>query len=229
MDKAPETERQRLSRFPISRNCPAIMARFVEEAGKGDRRLSQAARGAPGQSGLRRRGRRGRQDARPRRRIVDGRSAEGHRGAESPRHPVPRPVGLDPEARPGRGRRSGRRTGAEGQRASRTPNGPNNPVFDFLKQAYLITSPLGRGRGRRRRHGIDDHTRTRRASTCKQISSALSPSNFLPTNPELIRETFKRERRQSRARHAPCWRRISRRATASCGSARPIRATSRSA
>ena len=38
--------------------------------------------------------------------------------------------------------------------------------------------------------GVDEHTRHKAQFYLRQISSALSPSNFLLTNPELIRETL---------------------------------------
>jgi polyhydroxyalkanoate synthase len=39
--------------------------------------------------------------------------------------------------------------------------------------------------------GLDEHTKHKARFYVKQISGALSPSNFLATNPELIRETVK--------------------------------------
>ncbi len=70
------------------------------------------------------------------------------------------------------------------------PEWSENPVFDFIKQAYLITSRWAEGLVDGA-EGIDDHTRNKARFYLKQISGALSPSNFLPTNPELIRETLK--------------------------------------
>ena len=64
-----------------------------------------------------------------------------------------------------------------------------NPVFDFLKQGYLITT-------RWAEHlvdnaeGIDEHTRHKAQFYLRQLSGALSPSNFVMTNPELIRRTL---------------------------------------
>ena len=70
------------------------------------------------------------------------------------------------------------------------PEWSENPVFDFLKQAYLITTrwadEVCRGA-----EGLDEHTKQKARFYVKQISGALSPSNFLVTNPELIRETVK--------------------------------------
>jgi polyhydroxyalkanoate synthase len=70
------------------------------------------------------------------------------------------------------------------------PEWQENPVFDFLKQAYLITSAwadqLVEGA-----EGLDEHTRDKARFYVKQIASALSPSNFIATNPELLRETLR--------------------------------------
>ncbi|WP_046863541.1 class I poly(R)-hydroxyalkanoic acid synthase [Microvirga massiliensis] len=70
------------------------------------------------------------------------------------------------------------------------PEWAENPIFDFLKQAYLITTEWAE-RLVDEADGLDDHTRHKAAFYVRQISSALSPSNFVATNPELIRETIK--------------------------------------
>jgi polyhydroxyalkanoate synthase len=70
------------------------------------------------------------------------------------------------------------------------PEWSQNPIFDFLKQAYLITTRWADDMVDRA-DGVDDHTRRKAGFYVKQISSALSPSNFLATNPELIRETIR--------------------------------------
>ncbi|MDR7036773.1 polyhydroxyalkanoate synthase [Methylobacterium sp. BE186] len=64
-----------------------------------------------------------------------------------------------------------------------------NPVFDFLKQSYLITSRWAEGLVERA-EGIDEHTRHKAQFYLRQITGALSPSNFVMTNPELIRHTL---------------------------------------
>ena len=70
------------------------------------------------------------------------------------------------------------------------PEWSQNPVFDFLKQAYLITSRWADTLVDKA-EGLDDDTRQKARFYVKQLSGALSPSNFLATNPELIRETLK--------------------------------------
>ena len=69
------------------------------------------------------------------------------------------------------------------------PEWSENPVFDFLKQAYLISSRWAEDLVEDA-NGLDERTRHKAQFYLKQISSALSPSNFLLTNPELIRETM---------------------------------------
>ena len=70
------------------------------------------------------------------------------------------------------------------------PEWSRNAVFDFVKQAYLVTSHWAEAMVEEA-DGIDPHTRQKAAFYVKQLSSALSPSNFLVTNPELIRETMR--------------------------------------
>ncbi|WP_274629572.1 PHA/PHB synthase family protein [Arvimicrobium flavum] len=68
------------------------------------------------------------------------------------------------------------------------PEWGKNAFFDFLKQAYLVTS---RWAGDLVEHaeGLDEHTKHKAGFYVKQISNAISPSNFILTNPELFRET----------------------------------------
>ncbi len=70
------------------------------------------------------------------------------------------------------------------------PDWSTNAVFDFLKQAYLVTTHWAETMVDDVQD-LDDHTRSKARFYVKQLSSALSPSNFVPTSPELLRETFK--------------------------------------
>jgi polyhydroxyalkanoate synthase len=70
------------------------------------------------------------------------------------------------------------------------PEWSENPIFDFLKQAYLISSRWAEDLVENA-DGLDERTRHKAQFYLKQLSSALSPSNFLLTNPELIRETLR--------------------------------------
>ena len=69
------------------------------------------------------------------------------------------------------------------------PEWSQNQFFDFLKQAYLLTAKWGE-RLVTEASGVDEHTRAKAAFYVKQITNAISPSNFVLTNPELLRETL---------------------------------------
>jgi polyhydroxyalkanoate synthase len=69
------------------------------------------------------------------------------------------------------------------------PEWRTNPYFDFIKQAYVLTTRWADDLVRRADE-LDPHTRDKAAFYLKQVTSALSPSNFLATNPELLRTTL---------------------------------------
>ena len=69
------------------------------------------------------------------------------------------------------------------------PEWTENPFFDALRQSYLATTDWAQ-RMVREADGVDDHTRHKAEFYVKQIANAVSPSNFVLTNPELLRETF---------------------------------------
>jgi polyhydroxyalkanoate synthase subunit PhaC len=69
------------------------------------------------------------------------------------------------------------------------PEWSENPYFDFLKQAYLATTQWADGLVREA-DGLDEHTRHKADFYLKQIAGAISPSNFIATNPELLRTTL---------------------------------------
>ena len=64
-----------------------------------------------------------------------------------------------------------------------------NPYFDFIKQAYLLATRWAESLVDEA-EGLDAHTRHKAQFYLRQLTSMLSPSNFLPTNPELIRHTL---------------------------------------
>ncbi|HEY6834585.1 MAG TPA: class I poly(R)-hydroxyalkanoic acid synthase, partial [Pseudolabrys sp.] len=68
------------------------------------------------------------------------------------------------------------------------PEWSQNQFFDFLKQAYLLTAQWGDRLVKDAE--VDEHTRKKAEFYVKQIANAVSPSNFVLTNPELLRETF---------------------------------------
>jgi polyhydroxyalkanoate synthase subunit PhaC len=78
---------------------------------------------------------------------------------------------------------------AAGDKRFADPEWTSNQFFDFLKQAYLLTTNwanhLVSDAG-----GLDPHTKHKAEFYMRQIVNALSPSNFVLTNPELLRETL---------------------------------------
>lgn len=64
----------------------------------------------------------------------------------------------------------------------------DNPFFDWLRQSYLLTSRWA-GELVEKTEGIDPQTRAKAAFYTRLLSSVVSPSNFMPTNPELLRAT----------------------------------------
>jgi polyhydroxyalkanoate synthase len=69
------------------------------------------------------------------------------------------------------------------------PEWSQNQFFDFLKQAYLLTTNWA-DHLVKNAEGVDEHTRKKAEFYVKQIAAAVSPSNFVLTNPELLRETL---------------------------------------
>ncbi len=70
------------------------------------------------------------------------------------------------------------------------PEWSENPYFDFVKQAYLVTTRWA-DRLVEKADGLDEHTKHKAGFYVKQLAGALSPSNFVPTNPELLRTTLR--------------------------------------
>ncbi len=69
------------------------------------------------------------------------------------------------------------------------PEWSQNQFFDFLKQAYLLTAGWA-GKLVKDADGLDPHTRQKAEFYVRQIMNAVAPTNFVLTNPELLRETF---------------------------------------
>jgi polyhydroxyalkanoate synthase len=65
----------------------------------------------------------------------------------------------------------------------------DNQFFDFLKQFYLVTARWAE-QIVDDAAGLDEHTRQKAAFYVRQITNALAPSNFVVTNPEVLRETL---------------------------------------
>jgi polyhydroxyalkanoate synthase len=71
----------------------------------------------------------------------------------------------------------------------RDPEWRSNQFFDFILQLYLLTTQWAEELVRNA-EGIDPHTRKKAEFYVQQITNAISPSNFVLTNPEVLRETL---------------------------------------
>jgi polyhydroxyalkanoate synthase len=69
------------------------------------------------------------------------------------------------------------------------PEWKTNQFFDFVKQLYLLTTQWAQDLVRNA-DGLDPHTRKKAEFYVQQIANAISPSNFVLTNPEVLRETL---------------------------------------
>ena len=67
------------------------------------------------------------------------------------------------------------------------PEWSSNQFFDFLKQAYLLTVQFS-DRLVKDAEGLDPMTRQKAEFYLRQIVNAIAPSNFVLTNPELLRD-----------------------------------------
>jgi polyhydroxyalkanoate synthase len=78
---------------------------------------------------------------------------------------------------------------ASGDRRFRDKDWQENQIFDFIKQSYLVTSnwlqKTVAGVG-----GMDSREQARATFYAKQFVDAIAPSNFVLTNPEVLRETL---------------------------------------
>jgi len=77
---------------------------------------------------------------------------------------------------------------APGDKRFSDPEWTSNQFFDFLKQVYLLTSQWADKLVADA--DVDAHTRRKAEFYMRQIVNALAPTNFILTNPELLRETF---------------------------------------
>jgi polyhydroxyalkanoate synthase len=85
---------------------------------------------------------------------------------------------VDPVVKPG-----------PGDSRFRDPEWNENPLFDFFKQAYLLGVNWAEDLVKSA-EGVEELTRRRAQFRLAQITSALSPSNFPFTNPEVLRTTL---------------------------------------
>jgi polyhydroxyalkanoate synthase len=69
------------------------------------------------------------------------------------------------------------------------PEWKSNQFFDFVMQLYLLSTRWAQNLVRDA-EGIDPHTRKKAEFYVQQITNAIAPSNFVFTNPEVLRETL---------------------------------------
>ncbi|MCB1509211.1 MAG: class I poly(R)-hydroxyalkanoic acid synthase, partial [Hyphomicrobiaceae bacterium] len=69
------------------------------------------------------------------------------------------------------------------------PEWSRNEFFSFLRDMYLATTKWADDLVDEA-SDLDEHTRAKAGFYIKQIGAALSPTNFVMTNPELLRETL---------------------------------------
>ena len=103
----------------------------------------------------------------------------------------------------------------------------DNPFFDFLKQAYVLTTDWAEDLVKHADE-MDPHARDKARFYLKQVSAAFAPSNFVGTNPELLRATLA-ESGENLARGLRMLAEDIEAGRATSASARPTRAPSSSA
>lgn len=78
---------------------------------------------------------------------------------------------------------------APGDKRFKDKDWTESQVFDFIKQSYLLSARWLQST-MADVHGLDETTRKRVDFYTKQFVDALSPTNFVLTNPEVLRTTF---------------------------------------
>ncbi len=79
-------------------------------------------------------------------------------------------------------------TPSPGDKRFADPEWTTNQFYDFLKQAYLLSARWAKDLVADA--ALDPHTKHKAEFYVRQITNAFSPSNFVLTNPELMRETL---------------------------------------
>lgn len=77
----------------------------------------------------------------------------------------------------------------KGDKRWRSEDWSTNPVFDAIKQSYLLNQHFLMGLVGNV-EGVDDKTKRKVEFLTRQMTDALSPTNFAMTNPDVIRETM---------------------------------------
>lgn len=77
-----------------------------------------------------------------------------------------------------------------GDRRFHSPEWSENLLFDFIKQSYLMTSSWMHDVVESTQ-GIDKETKEQVEFYTRQVANAMSPTNFVMTNPDVLRETVR--------------------------------------
>ncbi|MCC6920951.1 MAG: class I poly(R)-hydroxyalkanoic acid synthase [Alphaproteobacteria bacterium] len=78
----------------------------------------------------------------------------------------------------------------QGDKRFKDPDWQKNQIFDFIKQSYLLTADWLQDTVDTV-EGLDAPTRKKINFYTKQFVDAMSPSNFILTNPEVLKETLR--------------------------------------
>ena len=78
---------------------------------------------------------------------------------------------------------------AKGDKRYAAPEWSGLPFYDFLRQAHAISADWAEALVDRSSE-LDPRTRAKAKFYLRQIASAMSPANFIATNPELLRQTL---------------------------------------
>ena len=76
----------------------------------------------------------------------------------------------------------------KGDKRFRGEDWESNQIFDFIKQSYLLTSRWVHN-SVRGVDGLDEATAQKVDFYARQFTDAMAPTNFIATNPEVLRET----------------------------------------
>lgn len=77
-----------------------------------------------------------------------------------------------------------------GDKRFRDKDWQENQVFDFIKQSYLLTANWLQSTVAKVDGDMDERTRKRIDFYTKQFADAIAPTNFVMTNPEVLRATL---------------------------------------
>ena len=112
------------------------------------------------------------------------------RDADAARQELSRPVGERGTAPGRRAHRAGRHARSARQ-ALQGPRMVVEPVLRFPQAGLSASPPTGPGTSSKTRASSNPRPDRRRSSTCASSSTRASPSNFVFTNPELLRTTLR--------------------------------------